>query len=393
MVDQDKKPGPIFISYSRHDIDEVEVLVKALHKAGISTWQDINSLDAGLIETRIREAICDECSGLIFYATRKSIESDFIVHIELAEAMKKFKTDSSFMIVPVFKVPMDEADKALRGVVPNGISSFGGTVVVKDGEALDKVMPRICQRLLGGILSHEPDSMTNVAVMTYAPTPGDFEAMLDFNWKPLDSEELFTPSEWGTSIEQALTDAKDILISKGRENLRIHSKAHIQVGFAFGYVFRKETGFSLNIEHFDELWSTRTVDATRSHLTCKYRDGSVGRKHLAVSLSLTMDVENAVGGFVANNDIFRAFLDFCPVDGIIPCKIPGDDVAAEMAEEIRNGIIEARGKYNVTDIHLFAAIPLPLAYMIGWRLNACGRIHLYHHDRGANSYTPSWVIE
>ncbi len=35
---------------------------------------------------------------------------------------------------------------------------------------------------------------------------------------------------------------------------------------------------------------------------------------------------------------------------------------------------------GITDVHLFARIPSPLAILIGQRLLACGRIHLYWFD-------------
>jgi hypothetical protein len=64
-----------------------------------------------------------------------------------------------------------------------------------------------------------------------------------------------------------------------------------------------------------------------------------------------------------------------------------------MAWEIGNTIRELRGKYNLTDIHIFAAMPLGLAYLIGTELNACGRIHLYEFDKSESKYQSSWILE
>ncbi len=43
-------------------------------------------------------------------------------------------------------------------------------------------------------------------------------------------------------------------------------------------------------------------------------------------------------------------------------------------------LIRTLNEQGVTDIHLFARIPAALAVLIGQRLLACGRIHLYWFD-------------
>jgi hypothetical protein len=49
--------------------------------------------------------------------------------------------------------------------------------------------------------------------------------------------------------------------------------------------------------------------------------------------------------------------------------------ANQVGEVIRH--LNAQG---ITDIHLFARIPSALAVLVGQRLQACGRIHLYWFD-------------
>jgi hypothetical protein len=64
-------------------------------------------------------------------------------------------------------------------------------------------------------------------------------------------------------------------------------------------------------------------------------------------------------------------------------------ISKEVGERIR----KAHGKYNTTEIHIFAAIPLGLAYLIGSELNACGRIHLHEFDNSTREYFSSGLLK
>ena len=92
---------------------------------GIEVWQDISSLGTGISESKIRQAIQSDVDGLVLLATQQSVQSNFIRFVELPEAEKRFKQDSSsFQIVPVFGLPIDSATKALSGCLTVPISNF-----------------------------------------------------------------------------------------------------------------------------------------------------------------------------------------------------------------------------------------------------------------------------
>lgn len=383
----------VFISYCRKDLNEVKVLVNILSIAGIPIWQDINSLEAGMTEDQIRKAIKEECSSLVFYVTQHSVKSSFIKVVELGEAYKKSRSDETFSIFPVFRIPVDEANKNLGGELLGDISRFNGVIVEEDHDLPAKAKI-VRKQLLKIILNQGTDQNTRIALMTYQPTPGDLQPLLNLDWYSLDFPDgLFSQKTWVKSIRPALLDIKDALLGIGRSQLEIFTKAHLQVGLAFGYIFRKETGFLLNIHQFNQIWPAQINKSPTSYLTCDLIEGSVGQKDLAITISITQVVEQGLKAFFHENNIFRAILNCTPASGEIPYKIPYGSVASAIAEEIRLAIVNARKTYNTTEIHIFAAIPLALAYMIGWRLNAYGRIHLYDYDKNNNEYKPTWIID
>ena len=383
----------VFISYSREDLDEVREIVTILQVAGIPIWQDIDSLDIGLTEDQIRKAIWEDCSIFIFYATSKSITSDFIRNIEIKEAYQKFQSDNKFSIVPIFKDSIDNVNASLKGVIDGDISRFNG-VVIKPGKSMMEISQKLRKNILNTVLEQGGEKKVRIAIMTYSPTPADFKPMLNLDWSELELPHgLLTQNIWTDYIRPALSDIKKNLAKNNRMNLEIFSKAQPQVGIAFGYIFRKETGFLLDIRHFDQIWSTSADETNPFYLSCKDIPGDISSKDLALTVSITQNIDNVMGKLQGIDINFRAFLNCSPINEKPAYKIPDGIEAAAMAGEIRKAILDAKRKYSVTDIHIFAAIPLALAYLIGWRLNACGRIHLYDYDRSNGTYAPSWILE
>jgi len=76
------------------------------------------------------------------------------------------------------------------------------------------------------------------------------------------------------------------------------------------------------------------------------------------------------------------------IDGHQPENIE-ESLAVAFANRIGQFARQLNGQ-GITDIHLFARVPSALAVLIGQRLYACGRIHLYWFDNP--SYRFAFVL-
>lgn len=385
---------PVFLSYSRKDIEEVNTIAKTLMAGGIRVWQDIESLSAGASEEQIRKAICDGCFSLLFYATDHSVVSDFIREVEIKEAYKRVTQSKDFSIVPLFKIPIDETNKALKGVLPVDISIFNGAIFEADTGLL-VASQKARKILLKNLINFHSDQYVPISLMTKQRTPGNVRVILDFDWfKLFASRKLFTQDTWNTFIRQALIDAKDGLIDAGLIDLRVVSKSHLSAGFAFGFVFRRVTGFKLNIQQGEQWWSNQDLPTDDLKINISTIPGRVNSKDLGIDVSISQDVQTGLNNFVSKYEVsFRAVIRFVPENGISQSAISSSSNAIALAKSISDNIRKANADYSTTDIHIFAAIPLGLAYLIGTELNACGRIHLYEFNNSTREYQPSWIIE
>ena len=142
------------------------------------------------------------------------------------------------------------------------------------------------------------------------------------------------------------------------------------------------------------MWTSLESPEKPSGLKINEQSRNIGSKHLGVNLSITSSIDNSLGNYIDKQQLsLRAEL-FCePTEGPSRESVPNHNVASAMAWEIGNAIRDAKSKYNITDIHIFGAMPLGLAVLIGSELNACGRIHLYENNKSESMYYPSWTLE
>jgi len=386
---------PVFLSYSRKNVEDVQEIANILCAGGIKIWQDVESLSIGNTENQIRKAINEECAAFFFYVTEESVNSEFIRDIEIREAFRKSRNDENFQIVPLIHMPLDRANEKLKGTIRGDISRYNGAIM-KEGDALLDAARKIRKILLKATIKPPADHQDySVSLMTYSRTPGNIYPRLDLDWSRLNfPDKLISNSTWNAYLLPALLDVKDALLYAGITNIRLFTKANLATGLAFGYVFRRETGFKLDIQQAEQLWTTRTTPHQPSGFRLRSESRGIGSMHLGVNLSIATSVDKNMGSYMAGNDLsFRAELHCEPVKGPSRLSVPDGDTAAAVAWEVGNNIRELRGKYSISDIHIFAAMPLGLAYLIGSELNACGNVHLYEFDRSESKYYPSWVLE
>ncbi|VEN73363.1 conserved hypothetical protein [Candidatus Desulfarcum epimagneticum] len=383
----------IFISYKRENVKDVKKLVEYLMIGGIRIWQDVDSLDLGNTESQIKKAIQEECSGIVFYATKESIKSDFILNVELREGAQRLRRDSNFKVIPVFEEDKAKVDDALRGVFHGNLSSLNGIIIKKYNSAFE-YFRKLRKILVKNAFSQTSGEIT-FSIMTRQRTPGNLGTTLDLDWsRPFSFNDFFSQKAWDDVIKPALSDIKDILLEFGIMDLKIFSKAHLTVGFAFGSIFNQITGFNFALDQRDEWWGTYQEEDAYEYLDVKITPDDISSREVAVNLSISRNIDYEKGEFIKQtNKSFRAEILCTPKSGISIVSIKNGSQAKSISKQICNTIRKTKENYGITDFHIFSAIPLGLAYLIGSDLNACGRIHLYEYDKEeSGKYFPSWIL-
>lgn len=383
-------PAPkYFLSYSREDIAEIRTIGQTLMIHGIEVWQDISSLGAGIAESKIRQAIQYVVNGLVLLATQQSVESTFIRHVELPEADKRFKQDQNFQIVPVFGLPIDVTNNALSGCLTVPISNFNGAKIKSIDQQNDVLLA--AQQVSDIILEDTSFNESNPLCIGISSKQSiSEEVSLHLNFMSFFEEGLPDTNIWDKQFLVALTKVKSQLVKKNRLSLRLFAFCHLSLGILFGYVFRKTTGIRLEIEQFSinkrEIWMT-DANPKNNPLTMVELPGSLGSRDLCVKINLMSADHHSVSRYEQENSItFRGVLECVPPT--YPYRISGEEavsIAAELADKIK----QLHAQYDTDTVHLFAAVPLGLALLIGYNLNACGTIQCYEFDNAKRVYTPS----
>lgn len=385
---------PVFLSYSRKNVKDVQKIADTLCAGGIRIWQDIESLATGNTDEQIRKAIQEECAAFFLYITDESVESEFIREVEIKEALNKSKRDETFHIVPLIHMPLEKANQKLQGSMLGDISRYNG-VIIHDGETLSEASSKIRKILLKAIIKRPADQDFAISLMTYSRTPGNIQPQLDLDWSRLDfSDKIMSDTIWKTHLLPALKDVKDALLNAGVTLIRLYAKATLSASMAFGYIFRRETGFKIIISQGEQLWTSLERPEKPSGLKINEQSRNIGSKHLGVNLSITTSIDNGLENYIDKQRLSLRSELFCePAEGPSRESVPNHNVASAMAWEIGNAVRDAKSKYNITDIHIFGAMPLGLAVLIGSELNACGRVHLYEFNKSESMYYPSWTLE
>jgi hypothetical protein len=387
-------PPAFFLSYSRKDLDQVATIGRILRLYGIRTWQDINGLGVGLSEDVIRAAIRNEISGLLFLSTEHSVSSAFIKSVELPEAEQRLKRDSTFGIVPVFLLSIEETDARLADCMTMRMSTFNGAKIAPshDSEAVSQAAHRAAEIIWQQLKLAPTDDVLLVGLTSKQPP--SHAVAIDFDFTPFFQNRYPTPTEWNAEFPRALSIAKQKLVTSGAKTIRLYSFAHLSIGILFGFVFRDRTGLALEIEQTNkgiaaQIW--KTSEALADH-AIQFREHpvSLGSRNLLVKINLVARDDASVVSYTSKAGLsYRAIMEAeAPHYPYLLTNGQAAAVARTLAEKIK----ELHGQYGTNTVHLFAAIPLGLALMIGYNLNACGFVQCYEYDNGEREYRPSCLL-
>jgi hypothetical protein len=385
-------PPVYFLSYSRENIGDVREIAKTLMIHGIEVWQDIANLGTGLAESEIRKAIRVGSNGLLFFITSQSVKSAFVRTVELPEAETKYKLDTGFQIVPLFGLPIDDASTALKGWLTVPISNFNGAKIGGRGESQDVLAAaqRAAEIILEGLTIQQSDPL-RIGLSSKQRTTSDVALHLDFTTH---FENGLPPDKaWTEQFASALARVKGALVKRKRLSLRLHAFCHLSLGCLFGFIFRKTTGYRLEIEQITNgeptIWAT-DARRERNPLRVVELPGALESRELCVKINLMSADDKSVARYTDKNNMsYRAVLELSPAH--YPCTITAWEAVA-IASDLADKIKEVHARYDTNRVHLFAAIPLGLSVLVGYNLNACGTIQCYEFDNARREYFPSCTL-
>ncbi len=378
--------GPIFISY-RHFDGQVPArqLAWRLRAIGLPVWLDDDDLPPGDTPRRLAEALSKGLSGAILLVTPDVANSEVIKTVELPALLAlQESTDFSLVVANTIRDPEDPDKPDFRA--PNRL--FGPTVppltdihqypFFDEGDATHIAMALALRRMQAVRRGSHRELIIDIATRTPARafTQGPLPGLIVRVEPPPPGRRVMNASSWG-AFAAAVGNLPGLLPEAGVSSLRIRGNAHLTVGFALGSAVPVALPWSLSVEpRFGEVWPDDSGQpAADLEIEVKERDPS---GELAVLIDC---VEHHLV-----SDTFADLLESLdqPVAAAVRIvlrrrlsKSEGGAVADGLAQAIR----DAAARYGSPVVHLAIRAPLPVALMLGRRLNTL-EVHLYEWEDG-----------
>jgi len=311
-----------------------------------------------------------------------------VCQVEIPEAESRYKENKLFNIVPIFKLGIKETSNAIKGYMTIPIENFNGAKVEK-GNILGAAQ-RAAKIILFETKFSDNESFPIGLVSKQNITEN---VNLNLNFTPYFSKGLPDSDVWDKQFSPAIACVKNALVQKKVASLRLYAFAHLSLGFLYGYVFRERTGFKLEIEQISKgkrnIWKTDAIQE-EALLNMTPLDGELNSSNLCIKINLMSEDNNSFCSYVKKSGLsYRVLLEISPPN--YPYIISNGQAVA-IAKQLAQQIKEIHAKYGTNSVHIFAAIPLGLALLIGYNLNACGKIQCYEFDNPSREYFPSCIL-
>lgn len=208
-----------------------------------------------------------------------------------------------------------------------------------------------------------------------------------------------TPEIWATVLLPKLEELRRTI---GRDHpnpiVALRPKAHLTAGLAFGYIFRAPTSIQLWVEQPDssgavtQWWRTDEPPAGAGlRAETQTIDGASGSE-TTIEMSISRNVHSVVEAWMAaSGSAIHKRVRLALPGGSGRTAVTDGPHALALAYQIEAFILDERSANPSATIHLFGAMPIGLAVLLGTRLNRCGPIQCYEYV--ANTYQPSCRLE
>jgi len=219
--------------------------------------------------------------------------------------------------------------------------------------------------------------------------------LLDIDWTSRLSTEIFpSQDEWQTYMVPALKSIRALILQNGElPRIQINSQLPIPASIAVGYYFNIRTARV-------GVWA-RAITSSDFKSRFWLSDGTTAKtiwepvwlsltdknQHSAIlELTTYVSIQESIQNYISTAGLqVGKWARLSLEDKEAQSSNIEQSVAVAFASQAGQ-LARQLNSQGVTDIHLFARIPSALAILIGQRLVACGRIHLYWFDNPTYRY-------
>lgn len=382
-----------FISYSGDRPLRVE-LVHALRDHGVTSWRDVENLDAGDRTTETIEAELAECSSVILWVNETVLASAYVAQVELP-AIARAARDRGIRITPVFDglTPSEAAERTSRLGIE--ISDNNGHVVDSSMAHADTAAAIALAHATGEVrAAHRSARRPIVRLVTYDDTAAHRDdAVLNFDWRHHFTSPILDGSSEARLGETLARITAAMKAAYGATEITLAVKAHLPIAVALGHAFAEPTGCTIRMARED---TTYTVGRGRTEATplreLPYSKGPIESRAAAVEVAVTRDTEAGVSAYIATGTRYRERILLVPPAGYGRFSLDGSDTCDAWARQTSEAVARLAARPDLDRVDLFLACPVELGVAIGWWANATGPVRLLNWTGKTGPYAPMWHL-
>lgn len=399
--------GRSFLSYRRLRKEEAAFLIMAQHDHGIPTWQDVQDLGTVPTEDHIRQVLDDpSTSSAVLFITPEVEQSAIIRNVEIPKIIKRSEASDGFFVVPI-AVGISDYAEAGR-VTSNDLSAqilsdwnlerIPSTALSTTDAAF--VANRILTQRMQAIHSNLPaGAPIEVGLFVRRSPPFELGHALTIDWSGRFSGKESDQSVWNGELLPALSRVSNA-IRKHAPGREIHAFGlpTLPAATAFGCQFLSTSGLRASWRQVtrgkpDQLWN---LDASREKTGFQFRNFSkvAGASDVAVLVSVADNVEPLFAQSQSRLPPLRA-ISHVFKNAQFPYLINSPGQAVDIAFTVQEAMRVLRREYGkVGTVHLFTAVPVGLAMLIGQLLNTFSTVQTYEHvpANGKEVYRPAALL-
>ena len=364
--------------FTSGDFSQLEPLSEAIRFRGINTvFASLESSELFAIGRQLPDGIVVDLASLD--------NKDIHVFVQLTAILRQQVEDTC----PFFVVLSNQFIRSAETILHDKLGKSHGINILNANESPHASANLIFERVFDYGYERRA-SLPSIPMCIRSTKKKSSGNLLDINWSSqLAAGSFPSKREWVDSFEPSLVTVASKLTSlRDSTRILIDSELFVPASVAIGFFLNLRVaivgvwGRRMGQRNVKQIWWSDGLSSPIDVETSVYETDSQDSKAAAIELTTGASIHTTVREFAATNELeLQSWLE---IKLSSPVGID-ESQAVTYVNQVAAMLRELNAK-GITDFHLFLRIPSALGVLLGQRLHACGRLHLYWFDNQRSTY-------